>query len=224
VRGSELAGYGYRTKQCGAALLKMTEKRMQLKWKLDIVCAEYDRYIKTQELDASLLGNPFNYNRLNEDEQAFVWGLTLNGVGGGDDSKEGYEFKAAEYTGINKRTKKLNAHSMSFNGKPVFDTKRKTLDYLADYLSHIKGIKIAIRTPIGKYLHFESKMNAATRQILLAHGEEKYEALQEGRKDPRMNTKITTSELLAINNLKLLKGTNEAFARRFLGDTYNEVV
>ena len=222
---TKVTNYGVLTDQCARALLQMTDNRMKLKFHLDAACAEYDDYITERGLPISKIGNPFNYNRLNEDEQADVWGLTLGKVGGGNDSIEGYEFKTAEYNGVNKRTNLLNSHAIYFNGKPIFKTLEESMDYMKTYLGNIKGLKIAIRVPDGRYIHFESKMDKATKGILLEFANKKFEKLKNKRlKDPRMNMGITTAQLLKNKNLKLLKGTDEAFARKYLGNTFDMVV
>jgi hypothetical protein len=205
-------------------ILKQFDKQIiEEKHQLENTCSQRDQYVKDQKIDVYPLGNIFSNNRLNEFEQAMIWDLTLGNVGGGPDSEENIEFKTAEYQGVNKNTHLLNSHTVYFNGMAYIKNWKEQKQFMEDYLSDMKGLNISIRLPIGSYLHFESKGNKATRDILIHHGTIKWQALQKGLKDPRMRTIITTSELIDINNFKLSKTTDKTLAKYWLENTFDIV-
>jgi len=194
------------------------------KWKTDTDCAIYDNYIVEKNLNLNQIKNPYCSNRLVELEQSLFAGLHIGGVGGGPDTVENVELKAADYAGLNKLTGKLNCIQFSFNGIGKYKTMKEQLDHAKIYFSYIEGLALAIRCPNGHSIHFLSEMNKATKNILIENTKKKYESLTPNSKDPRMRVLITSNELLEMDNFKLIKGQDLDFVKKYLGNSYADVI
>lgn len=219
------AGYGQKipNQQQQLWLNNQLEKILEQKYRIDETCARYDGYIKDNDLAVHLIKNPFNANRLVEMEQAAAWGLTLSGSGGGKDTEEGYELKAGLYKGLRKVDNELNGVRYYFNGISHRKTWKTQAKWTEEYLYGYAGLKLAIICPNGHLLHFSSEITDETVTILLDQAKRTYYSLNENTKDPRMDTSITTTELIGIENFILKPGTGDDFAMTYLGDTYDDV-
>jgi hypothetical protein len=205
-------------------LKKQTKLILEDKKHTEKHCAEYDLYVQDNNLDIEQIKNPYFSNRLNEFERSIFSNLTLgSGGGGGPDTREGYEIKHANYNGLNQRTNKLNQITFWFN-TVKYETWEQQKEYLTDHLDSITGLKIAIRCPNGEYLNLKSDMDLATSDILMQNAKQRYDAIGRGILDSKMRTTINTTELLSIENFKLEKGNNLTIAKKYLGETYHDVI
>jgi hypothetical protein len=192
------------------------------KWKTDTDCAIYDNYIIEKNLNLNQIKNPYGSNRLCEVEAALFAKLHFGGVGGGPDTVENVELKAADYAGLNKITKKLNCIQFYFNGIGKYKTLKEQMEHAKIYFSYIEGLAFAIRCPNGHSIHFLGEMNKQTKNILMESASKRYLALTPTSKDPRMRVVITSNDLLEISNFKLIKGQDIEFVKKYLGNSYRD--
>jgi len=142
-------------------------------------------------------GNPFNYNRFFELDQANLLGYTLTKVGGGSDgiNDQGNttEFKATEFLGFTKRGDE-RSHSFTYNGTTRKDTLEEQKKYcrekiMRDPLHHCS----IIDHEAGKIIKTIQLTNEQVWQLLWPKWENSWHKPKAA--DPRIGGSISTAEM-----------------------------
>ena len=145
------------------------------------------------------LGNPFNYNRGWERNQAELLGFTLTTVGGGsdgvskDDPNVTAEFKATQYKGSTK-TGEEKSHSFSYNGTSRQPTLSEQKSYCEKKIMRDKDHYWSmIDYEKGIFVKTIKITNSELWKALWPKWEKSFH--NPSAKDPRIGASISTKEL-----------------------------